>query len=1443
MFYENFLKSQNTSFIQYFINTQSGDNNTRASLKEKLAKFIGDESGTITTKSVTFKFYDLAGTLGRGNKMEDLVGKSIDEAIESLQTINLTNIDVKYKSYLVTFMQSLAKTNEIPPEIIGFIDGTAGSQHTSFEAIGFGGFEPSMWNQLSGEKESPIKRNNKGKFYQGGGYNSPKTYYLDNPDNVKIIEKYVDKCYDYERLYIRKHLEYMQLFYFLRELVNLNVDLNLAIQAVTKLKGMKNGQDIKLSKGDGIYIPQKLISKISDVMKVQDNVLGSFTKEYLKDKELGIFHRIKELVKRYKQGTNQGGGGGSGDSGDSITQTLHNLEKAIGGTKTKAEVKKLIDGMSKENTNLRAYKNTLKELMQGVNKRTISKATTDLTNREEIYKALQGIKTNLYYPESLETVAAEIAAAKPAAPGAASAGAAGAGAGAAGAAGAERAKQQCNDKLGGGQFGIVKLECDDCDGKEGCIAKKVIKGDVTSAQRIELTEMLKHEAKILKLLTIDQYGNKIGNLHYICQFIESNTEESSLPMNNDKKPFLSMDYYGKGSLEKYLVNTNNGITFEQIKDILIGICEGMNYINSKNIVHSDLAARNILLANNLSPRIADFGLSVTLDQDTHNKLFQGEKKLPVHILPYELIVNHIYNNKTDVYSFGILFISIIYNKIKNTTGTYSDLEKKINSETLKGLFIKFGASPLISLYKEQSDENPFVRCLKMDHTKRPDFKTLLDELNKINTIKEEKKLEKHFNELFNFSEENFEKIAKEVNAELKKVEAAKAAAKAAAEKAAETPVAPNTASALAGGGSRKLSKRNKKNLNKKGKLSKRNRKHKQKGGGKERTSAAEPEKSLDEVVENELTQNLESVYNIVQKKPPESTLQIEKQKFVLGSVLEKFENAMNELHLTLDQKKKKRKDAIGQLIGEIAPITANEFDGITDSPFDDKANKFILRKGSKVEKYYKVLENLLKGLKKVNLTTDLGSATTLETSIVPEGQTDFNRIKSISSILEHPNIKPKVQKGGKTGGKTWTSTNVSNKRKPLFEKDTRIEVEGKENIQKLLNKCQDLEALYAIKHYEFMEILKPITYFLDTLSKNMVLYIIILNLYGNAETIGEITFEGSDDAIKRAEDVITNITTFIKQQKGIINSITGFKQEGANISAKEDASSRKYHSEAQIAAPPTEPAEPANAAPPAAVAAAPATPAAVAAGAGAEKKKEKKVSWANKAGEELSKIHPIPNIDQLQGMENSEAARVVRNPTYNLPAGAAPAEAEASAPAPAAPATPAANAGVPVEDLTYMSARNFNMKASNKNVSLQKEKEEKLQKEKEEKIKKIEEFLNKYPEREITSFINKKFKGSLRERLQLTKYGDLDTLFTKLNKYYEEKEKYKDGSIDRKQFKKMIKSKLNTIYKKTLLSKAQRGGSRKKSKRKRNKKNNKKGKNTKKKALKDRKRVRKTNKK
>lgn len=65
----------------------------------------------------------------------------------------------------------------------------------------------------------------------------------------------------------------------------------------------------------------------------------------------------------------------------------------------------------------------------------------------------------------------------------------------------------------------------------------------------------------------------------------------------------------------HFVDKSCGIEWGTCYQIIKGICMGLHYLHQQNIVHGDLKPANILLDDDMVPKIADFGQSRCFDEN------------------------------------------------------------------------------------------------------------------------------------------------------------------------------------------------------------------------------------------------------------------------------------------------------------------------------------------------------------------------------------------------------------------------------------------------------------------------------------------------------------------------------------------------------------------------------------------------------------------------------------------------------------------------------------------------------------------------------------------------------------------------------------------------------------------------------------------------------------
>ncbi|PIC40159.1 hypothetical protein B9Z55_011604 [Caenorhabditis nigoni] len=117
---------------------------------------------------------------------------------------------------------------------------------------------------------------------------------------------------------------------------------------------------------------------------------------------------------------------------------------------------------------------------------------------------------------------------------------------------------------------------------------------------------------------------------------------------------IVMEFVPMGDLKKYLRQASN-ISPKQISLFALDIANGMRHLASRKVIHRDLACRNCLITKEVRVKISDYGLSVN-DVEV---VVKNLRKAPIRWLAPETLNKGIFNEKTDVWSYGVLLTELM----------------------------------------------------------------------------------------------------------------------------------------------------------------------------------------------------------------------------------------------------------------------------------------------------------------------------------------------------------------------------------------------------------------------------------------------------------------------------------------------------------------------------------------------------------------------------------------------------------------------------------------------------------------------------------------------------------------------------------------------------------------------------------------------------------------
>ena len=172
--------------------------------------------------------------------------------------------------------------------------------------------------------------------------------------------------------------------------------------------------------------------------------------------------------------------------------------------------------------------------------------------------------------------------------------------------------------------------------------------------------------------------------------------------------------------------------------MLHSACEGIAHLHERQLIHRDIKGHNLLLAEDDTLVVCDFGFCRKIASEAKRARRNHRHTLlgtPDYMAP-ELTLGEKYDEKADVYSFGMILLEIATNCVAGETGTC--LERKprdcfdLNFDAIrKKANAKLGRSGTLALPPPQSLVELAIQCCAYDPEERPSAEDAMEWLEEL----------------------------------------------------------------------------------------------------------------------------------------------------------------------------------------------------------------------------------------------------------------------------------------------------------------------------------------------------------------------------------------------------------------------------------------------------------------------------------------------------------------------------------------------------------------------------------------------------------------------------------------------------------------------------------------------------------------------------------------
>ncbi|KAF8377759.1 hypothetical protein HHK36_031144 [Tetracentron sinense] len=226
--------------------------------------------------------------------------------------------------------------------------------------------------------------------------------------------------------------------------------------------------------------------------------------------------------------------------------------------------------------------------------------------------------------------------------------------------------------------------------------------------------------KVLNLesLTIDMQRQFAQEVFILRKVRHKNVVQFIGACTKPPHPCIVTEFMSGGSVYDRLHKNEGGFKLTAILKVAIDVSKGMNYLHQNYIIHRDLKTANLLMDENEVVKVADFGVSRVQAQFGVMTRETGTYRW----MAPEVIEHKPYDQKADVFSFGIVLWELLTGKIPHADLTPLQAAIGVLQEGLRPTIPEDTHPKFVELLK---------RCWQQDPSLRPDFSEIIEMLQKI----------------------------------------------------------------------------------------------------------------------------------------------------------------------------------------------------------------------------------------------------------------------------------------------------------------------------------------------------------------------------------------------------------------------------------------------------------------------------------------------------------------------------------------------------------------------------------------------------------------------------------------------------------------------------------------------------------------------------------------